>query len=112
MCGDNYKLKHSFLSDWSQRAILNEQSSNWSHVSSNISLHSTWRPLFFSVYINDLIRGVNSVTKLFSDDILFFPFVDDSKPIAMSLNESFSKRTQWSGQWKMLFNSIIALLIA
>ena len=36
ICGNYYGLIHSFLSDRSQRVVLNGQSSNWPHIKAGV----------------------------------------------------------------------------
>ena len=75
-----FKLKHigisgnllsflkSFLNNRFQRVVLNGQSSNWSSVLAGVPQGSILGPLFFLIYINDLLEGLQSLVKLFADD--------------------------------------------
>ena len=47
ICGNYYRLIHSFLSDRHQRAVLNGQSSDWSHIKAGVPQGSILGPLLF-----------------------------------------------------------------
>ena len=54
ICGNYYRLIHSFLRDRHQKVILKGQSSNWSNIKAGVSQGLILRLLLFLVYINDL----------------------------------------------------------
>ena len=61
-------------------------------------------PLFFLIYINDLVDDLSSEAKLFADDRLLFTTVYDEAIAADQLNRDLSIISDWSYQWKMQFN--------
>ena len=61
-------------------------------------------PLFFLVYINDLVENVSSDTKLFADDTSLFTVVYDEGIPADQLNRDLKVISDWAYQWKMQFN--------
>ena len=58
----------------------------------------------FLIYINDLPDGLNSIAKLFADDTSLFSIVQDPNESAKYLNLDLSVISQWTYQWKILFN--------
>ena len=54
ICGNYYRLIHSFLGDRHQKVVLKGQSSNWSHIKAGVSQGLILRLLLFLVYINNL----------------------------------------------------------
>ena len=65
----------SFLSNRSQQVVINEQSSEWTDVSSGVPQGgSVLGPLvlLFILYVNDLPHEVKSYCKLFADDVKLY----------------------------------------
>lgn len=61
-------------------------------------------PLFFLVYINDIVEGLENDIKLFADDTSIFSVVKDKDEAAASLNQDLERVSLWAWQWKMQFN--------
>ena len=61
-------------------------------------------PLFFLIYINDLVDNVSSGAKLFADDTSLFTVVYDAEIAADKLNRDLDIISNWAHQWKMQFN--------
>ena len=61
-------------------------------------------PLFFLIYINDLVDNVSPEAKLFSDDTSLFIVVYDVDIAADKLNRGLDIISNWAHQWKMQFN--------
>ena len=61
-------------------------------------------PLFFLIYINDLVDNISSEAKLFSDDTSLFTVVYDVDIVANKLNSDLEIISIWAYQWKMQFN--------
>ena len=69
-----------------QRVVLNEKNSNWSPVTAGVPQGSVLGPLFYLIYINNLVDNVNSEAKLFADDKSLFTVVYDVDISADKLN--------------------------
>ena len=104
ICGNYYRMLHSFLSDRYQRVVLNGQSSNWSHIKAGVPQGSILRPMFFLVYINNLPEGPTTSAKLFANDTSLFSVVHDSAASSASLKDGLLKISQCAYQWKIMFN--------
>ena len=96
-------LIESYLSSRQQRVILNGKSSNWSFITAGDPQGSVLGPLFFLIYINDLV-DLSSDTKLIADDTSLFTVVYDETVAADQLNRDLKVVTDWAYQWKMQFN--------
>ena len=103
LSGKYYRLINSFLRSRHQRVVLNGQSSKWS-IKAGVPQGSIFGPLFFLLYINDLLSGFLSNSKLFADGTSIFSLVKDHLNCSNKPNEDFSKISQWAYQWKMSFN--------
>ena len=60
--------------------------------------------LLFLIYINDLIDGLSSACKTFTDGKSLFSFVHDKYVSRDELNSDLKKTNDWALQWKMKFN--------
>ena len=57
--------------------LLNGQTSDWETIQAAVSQRSILGPLFFYIYVNDLIDNLNSKVKLFADDTPLFSEICD-----------------------------------
>ena len=60
-------------------------------------------PLFFLIYINDLVDNISSEAKLFADDTSLFTVVCDIDIAANKLNRDLEIISTWAYQWKIQF---------
>ena len=60
-------------------------------------------PLFFIIYINDIVADINSSIKIFADDTSLYMIVDDPVDAAETLNTDLAKN-DWSMNWLVKFN--------
>ena len=84
--------------------VLNVELSSWSVIETDVPQGSILGQLLFLVYINDLPDGLTTNARLFADDVLLFPVVDNIDLSATNLNNDLSKINAWASQWKMTFN--------
>ena len=61
-------------------------------------------PLFFLIYVNNLLEGLNSEVKLFADDTSLSSIVNCINTSASTLNSDLLKKQSRACQWKMSFN--------
>ena len=97
-------LIKSYLSSRQQHFILNGKSSDWCFIIAGFPQGSVLGPLFFLIYINDLVDYLGSDAKLFADDASLFIVVYDETVAADQLNRDLKVVTDWAYQWKMHFN--------
>ena len=60
-------------------------------------------PLFFLVYINDLIADLKCNVKLFADDTSLFTIVRESNVAANDMDHDLKLISQWAHDWRMSF---------
>ena len=65
---------------------------------------SSFGPLLFLVYINNLPNGLKPNAKLFAEDTSLFSIVKDKQESAGVLNFDLSFISKWAFNWKMLIN--------
>lgn len=103
--GHLLSLLGNFLENRRQRVVLNGKSSQWAQISAGVPQGSVLGPLFFLVYINDIVENVNCDVKIFADDTSLFSVVKDENKTADDLNRDLERVRLWAWQWKMKFNA-------
>ena len=83
----------SFLHNRYQRVISNGQTSDWLPILPGVPQGSILGPLLILIYINDLPDGLESLVKLFADNIFLFSKVYDSNVSARQLSNDLQKIT-------------------
>ena len=85
-------LRKDYLSNIFQRVIklLNGQESSWFPIKAGVPQGSILGSLLFLIYFNDLPDGLNSIPKLFADDMSLFSSVQDLNESAKCLNIGLS----------------------
>ena len=92
-----------YLTDRSQKVVINGRESRCIPVSSGIPQGSVLGPILFIMFINDLPSVADSQMKLFADDTKLYRTVD-TKTDADLLQKDIDAVTQWSKTWQMPFN--------
>ena len=88
-------IKH-YLTDRSQRVLLNGQCSNWQPILAGVPEGSILGPLFFLIYINDLPDGLKSKIKLFADDTSLFSVVKNKEESTSDLTNDLDMISKWA----------------
>ena len=73
-----------------QRVVLNGKCSEWSEITAGVPQGSVLGPLFFLIYINDLVDGLSSDAKLFADNTSLFTIVYDENIAASQLKNDLN----------------------
>ena len=89
-------LINDYLSNRKKRVALNGKSSEWATISTGVPQGSVLGPLFFLVYINDLVDNINCDIKMFADDKSLFSCVYDPVRSALELNEDLDTVKLWA----------------
>ena len=71
--------------------LQNGKSSKWKRIFAGVPQGSVLGPLFFLVYINDIVENINSEIKLFADDTSLFSVVESSIRSANDLNRDLGR---------------------
>ena len=101
--GNTLAWIQDFLSNRTQRVLLEGQVSSQSSVTSGVPQGSVLGPLLFLVFINDLPECVSSTTRLFADDSLLYRVIN-SPDDARLLQEDLNNLQMWEKLWGMSFN--------
>ena len=93
----------NFITNRTQRVILNGRSSQLSNVLSGVPQGTVLGPLLFLCYINDLPKNITSRVKLYADDVLLYSPVTTTTD-CQSLQKDLERLVQWADKWQMSFN--------
>ncbi len=95
---------NGFLSDRSQRVVLEGQTSNTEQVTSGVPQGSVLGPVLFLLYINDLPNALSSNVRLFADDSIVYREIA-TQADCDTLQQDLNKLTEWEKTWLMEFNA-------
>ena len=113
-----YKLKSAGLSgsliDWLsnylenrlQRVCLNNCTSTWQSINAGVPQGSILGPPLFLIFINDIVKDIRGIIRLFADDTILFDIVEDPLLTGITLNVDLSRIFAWSKQWLVEFQRI------
>ena len=94
-----------FLTNQSQRVVLDNKESHSTNVLSDVPQGTILAPLLFLLYMNDLPDHVCNKIKLYADDVLLYSVVH-SEVDCIHLQEDLNLLYQWSVIWHMDFNPV------
>ena len=84
-------MVQSYLSGRHQRVLLPGSFPEWVYIKAGVPQGSILGPLFFLLYINDIVKNIGSNIRLFADDTSFFIIVDNPTTAALCLNSDLEK---------------------
>ena len=101
--GSTHKWISSWLSERSQKVVLDGQASDPVPVLSGVPLGSVLGPVLFPIFINDLPDNIRSSVRLFADDCVLYRNI--KSPIdCQILQDDLNSLSQWETDWQMKFN--------
>ena len=102
--GSTHKWISSWLSERSQKVVLNGQASDPVPVLSGVPQGSILGPFFLLlIFINDLPDNIRSSVRLFTDDCVLYRNII-SPMNCQILQDDLSSLAQWETDWQMKFN--------
>ena len=101
--GSTHKWISSWLSERSQKVVLDGQASDPVPVLSGVPQGSVLGPVLFLIFINDLPENIRSSVLLFADDCVLYRNI--KSPIdCQTLQDDLNSLAQWETDWQMKFN--------
>ena len=79
--------------------------SEWKKIDSGVPQGYVLGPLFFVVFINDLLVRIKNVGKLFADDTKLLAIIK-SVLVQISLQDDLIILKEWTNDWQIKFNSL------
>ena len=102
--GNFHRWFVSYLSNRFQRVTYLGGISDWFKILAGVPQGSILGPLLFLLFINDIVREINSNIRLFADDNTIYIIVDFSDSAAQILNIEFDRIAHWAAMWLVNFN--------
>ena len=93
----------SFLTNRSQRVMINGTASDWKPVLSGTPQGTVLGPHLFLIFINDIHKNITSTVRLFADDCLVYRTITSAED-QHQLQEDLDKLVDWAQTWGMRFN--------
>ncbi|XP_059822785.1 uncharacterized protein LOC132392642 [Hypanus sabinus] len=93
----------NWLADRKQRVVINGSLSEWQAVTSGELQSSVLGPQLFTIYINDLDKGIKRNIKQFADDTKLGGSVKCQKNV-MRMQGDLDRLSEWANVWQMQFN--------
>ena len=94
----------AFLSNRSQRVVLDGEASDTVLVTSGVPQGSVLGPILFLLHLNDLPNGISSGVRLFADDAIVYRTISDPSD-CQTFQEDLDKLSNWEKTWLMEFNA-------
>ena len=88
----------SFLCNRQQRVVVNGAKSQWAPVLSGVPQGTVLGPLLFSLYINNIMVGIESEIHLFADDCVCYRQSDSTEDTS-KLQKDIDQLGEWARKW-------------
>jgi hypothetical protein len=93
----------SFLVNRKQRVVMGENMGDWMSIDSGVPQGSVLGPLFFIIYINDLISSIDIPIKVYADDTKLIIAYKDSEECVHGQNALYII-SEWTKLWLLYLN--------
>ena len=101
--GSTHKWIDSWLSERSQKVVLDGRASDPVPVLSGVPQGSVLGPVLFLIFINDLPDNIRSSVRLFADDCVLYRNVKSPLDCQI-LQDDLNSLAKWVMDWQMKFN--------
>ena len=81
----------NYLCGHKQRVVLTGGASDWVNITAGVPQGSILGPLLFLIYINDIVKDIQSTIRLFDDDTSLYIIVDSPDNASNTLNQDLAK---------------------
>ena len=84
--------------------LINGKESTIIEINAGVPQGSILGPLFFLIFINDIVSDIGCSIKLFADDTTVYVIIENINTAAENLNSDLNKIHTWSKKWLINFN--------
>ena len=92
-----------YLSHRKQKVLINGIESSTLEINAGVPQGSILGPLFFLIFINDIVFEITCSIKLFADDTSIYIIIDNPNLGAEILNSNLEIVHEWSERWLVNF---------
>ena len=103
--GTLHQLFASYLADRKQVVVVDGCKSSVRDIKAGVPQGSRLGPLLFIIYINDIIKDIESEILIFADDTSLLVSGKNPQETSNTLNRDLIKIAEWSNKWKVIFNA-------
>ena len=103
--GKLLNLFQSYLSNRKQCVVVEGVKSSLLDVNAGVPQGSRLGPLLFIIYINDIVKDIESEILIFADDTTLLAKGTDPTETTAILNRDLAKISLWAETWKVTFNA-------
>ena len=96
----------SYLTGRQQRVVINGVSSEFKSTNAGVPQGSILGPLFFLVFINDIVVDINSEIFIFADDTSIMRQIKNPIMDFEILNQDLNTLNNWAIRWRANFNAV------
>jgi len=98
------KWIESYLSNRTQKVFVRSSMSDVLQVKAGVPQGSVLGPLFFLIYVNDIVNNLLSITRLFADDTSLSCTTSHLSDIEGIVNHDLYQINLWAKNWLVDFN--------
>ncbi len=102
--GNMLKWIESYLSNRTQKVFVRSSMSDVLQVKAGVPQGSVLGPLFFLIYVNDIVNNLLSITRLFADDTSLSCTTSNLSDLEGILNHDLHQLNVWAKRWLVDFN--------
>ena len=92
---DVYNWINDFLTNRTQRVVLDNVCSDASKVLSGVPQGSVLGPLLFLIFINDIPSKISSIIRLYADDVIIYHCIKSNEDV-LRLQEDIDTLSEWA----------------
>jgi hypothetical protein len=81
----SFPSSKAFPNSFEQRVVIESTHSKWRTIKAGVPQRSILEPLFFIIFINDIVTEIQSSIQLFADDTSLYVIVDNPRESAITL---------------------------
>jgi len=102
--GNMLKWIESYLSNRTQKVFVRSSMSDVLQVKAGVPQGSVLGPLFFLIYVNDIVNNLLSITRLFADDTSLSCTTSNLSDLEGIVNHDLHQINLWAKRWLVDFN--------